>query len=88
MVKEERDMLSNGLPIPKLGLGTWFIEDEYAAQAIRDAVNVGYRHIDTAQAFSRYGKRWRMHTMRENWKQLVYPILKRKTWKISFPHAG
>lgn len=43
--------LSNGLEIPKLGLGTWLLDDEQAAQAVRDAVSIGYRHIDTAQAY-------------------------------------
>lgn len=43
--------LSNGIAIPKLGLGTWFIDDDKAAQAVRDAVSIGYRHIDTAQAY-------------------------------------
>ena len=43
--------LSNGLEIPKLGLGTWFIDDDAAAQAVRDATAIGYRHIDTAQAY-------------------------------------
>jgi diketogulonate reductase-like aldo/keto reductase len=42
---------SNGLEIPKLGLGTWLLNDEQAAQAVRDAVFIGYRHIDTAQAY-------------------------------------
>ncbi|WP_019546553.1 aldo/keto reductase [Streptomyces sulphureus] len=43
--------LSNDVPIPKLGLGTWFIDDDQAAQAVRDAVRLGYRNIDTAQAY-------------------------------------
>ncbi|MGW0039318.1 aldo/keto reductase [Gordonia sp. NPDC003376] len=43
--------LSNGVEIPKLGLGTWFIDDDNAAQAVRDAVEIGYRNIDTAQAY-------------------------------------
>jgi diketogulonate reductase-like aldo/keto reductase len=43
--------LHNGLEIPKLGLGTWFIDDDKAAQAVRDAVEIGYRNIDTAQAY-------------------------------------
>lgn len=43
--------LINGVTIPKLGLGTWFIEDEKAAEAVREAVRIGYRHIDTAQAY-------------------------------------
>ena len=48
---ETRDTLSNGVKIPKLGLGTWFIPDSQAAEAVRQAVAVGYRHIDTAQAY-------------------------------------
>lgn len=51
MIFEETYTLSNGVKIPKLGLGTWFIPDESAAQAVRDAVNIGYRHFDTAQAY-------------------------------------
>ena len=43
--------LSNEVKIPKLGLGTWFIPDDQAAQAVCDAVKIGYRHIDTAQAY-------------------------------------
>ncbi|WP_018763314.1 aldo/keto reductase [Arthrobacter sp. 135MFCol5.1] len=43
--------LSNGVSIPKLGLGTWFIENEVAADAVRAAVGFGYRNIDTAQAY-------------------------------------
>ncbi|WP_405763456.1 aldo/keto reductase [Streptomyces sp. NBC_01420] len=43
--------LSNGVEIPKLGLGTWFIDDDKAADAVRAAVETGYRNIDTAQAY-------------------------------------
>jgi diketogulonate reductase-like aldo/keto reductase len=51
MILNESYTLSNGVPIPKLGLGTWFIDDDRAAQAVRDAVAIGYRNIDTAQAY-------------------------------------
>ena len=50
-VIEEKYTLANGVEIPKLGLGTWFIDDDKAAQAVRDAVKIGYRNIDTAQAY-------------------------------------
>ncbi|KRF57087.1 MULTISPECIES: aldo/keto reductase [Priestia] len=43
--------LSNSVEMPLLGLGTWLLDDEQAAQAVRDAVSNGYRHIDTAQAY-------------------------------------
>ncbi len=51
MILEENYILSNGLEIPKLGLGTWFINDSDVVQAVKDAVAIGYRHIDTAQAY-------------------------------------
>lgn len=51
MVLNETYTLSNGVPIPKLGLGTWFIDDGKAAQAVTEAVAIGYRNIDTAQAY-------------------------------------
>jgi diketogulonate reductase-like aldo/keto reductase len=47
--------LSNGLEIPKLGLGTWFINDDKAADAVRAAIEIGYRNVDTAQAYGNEG---------------------------------
>jgi diketogulonate reductase-like aldo/keto reductase len=51
MIFEEKYTLSNGVEIPKLGLGTWFINDNDSVKAVKDAVKIGYRHIDTAQAY-------------------------------------
>ncbi|MEE4025618.1 aldo/keto reductase [Gordonia sp. PKS22-38] len=51
MVLNETYTLSNDVQIPKLGLGTWFIDDDKAAQAVTAAVDIGYRNIDTAQAY-------------------------------------
>mgnify|MGYP002625173874 FL=1 len=51
MILQETYKLENGLPIPKLGLGTWCIDNDKAAQAVRTAVALGYRLIDTAQAY-------------------------------------
>ena len=51
MVLNESYTLNNGVSIPKLGLGTWFISNKDVAQAVKEAVKVGYRHIDTAQAY-------------------------------------
>lgn len=52
MILKEKYTLSNGIEVPKLGLGTWFISNENAAQAVKDAVKIGYRHVDTAQAYA------------------------------------
>ncbi len=48
---KETYTLSNGVTIPKIGLGTWFINDSSAPEAVRQAVSLGYRHIDTAEAY-------------------------------------
>lgn len=50
-VLNETYTLSNDVEIPKLGLGTWFIDDSEAAQVVRTAVVAGYQNIDTAQAY-------------------------------------
>lgn len=51
MILNEYYTLPGGVRIPKLGLGTWFIPDGDAAEAVRQAVAIGYRLIDTAQAY-------------------------------------
>ena len=51
MIRDETFTLANGVTIPKLGLGTWLIEDDAVGQVVRDAIDIGYRHIDTAQAY-------------------------------------
>ncbi|MBD3287413.1 aldo/keto reductase [candidate division KSB1 bacterium] len=51
MILEEKYTLSNGVEIPKLGLGTWFISDSDVAEAVKEAAKIGYRHVDTAQAY-------------------------------------
>ena len=44
--------LNNGLEIPLLGIGTWQSKDgEIAYNAVRYALDAGYRHIDTARMY-------------------------------------
>lgn len=44
--------LNNGIPIPAIGLGTWQAPNDHTViQAIRCAVEAGYRHIDTATVY-------------------------------------
>jgi 2,5-diketo-D-gluconate reductase A len=40
--------LNDGHSIPQLGLGTWPLDDDQAATAVVQALEAGYRHIDTA----------------------------------------
>jgi len=44
--------LSNGVKIPSIGFGTWQTpEGDVATEAVKAAIEAGYRHIDTAQAY-------------------------------------
>src|SRR3954468_5749418 len=43
--------LNDGRPIPQLGFGVWQIEPEDTARAVSHALEIGYRHIDTAEMY-------------------------------------
>lgn len=43
--------LNNGLTIPKVAFGTWQMPAEKTRQSVLDALQAGYRHIDTALAY-------------------------------------
>lgn len=51
MILNEKYTLSNGVEIPKLGLGTWLISNDQVIDTVKDAISLGYRHIDTAFAY-------------------------------------
>ena len=40
-----------GTRVPRLGFGTWQITGHDAVEAVRDALEIGYRQIDTARAY-------------------------------------
>ena len=42
----------HGLHMPKLGLGTWPMLGDECTRAVEQALELGYRHIDTAQAYN------------------------------------
>jgi len=50
-ILEEDFVLTNGVAIPKIGFGTWKVPTDVAPQAVVDALDVGYRHIDTARVY-------------------------------------
>lgn len=49
---KEVKTLNDGNRIPVLGLGTWFIDNAEAPAAVQKAIEFGYRHIDTAEAYA------------------------------------
>jgi 2,5-diketo-D-gluconate reductase B len=42
---------ANGANIPLLGLGTWDIRGDVCKRIVEQAIRLGYRHVDTAQAY-------------------------------------
>lgn len=48
---EKEVILNNGVKMPILGFGVYQIPKEETKQAVLEALKVGYRHIDTAQAY-------------------------------------
>lgn len=43
--------LRHGADLPRLGLGTWPMDDAEAERVVADAVGAGYRLVDTAEAY-------------------------------------
>jgi 2,5-diketo-D-gluconate reductase B len=41
-------IIANGAEIPVMGFGTWELRGQTALHAVEEALDVGYRHIDTA----------------------------------------
>lgn len=46
--------LNDEAKIPVLGLGTWQMKGDEAVKAIEDAIEIGYRHIDTAEYYGNH----------------------------------
>lgn len=44
-------MSNSSTKIPALGLGTFRLQDQQAFDAVRNGIELGYRHIDTAQIY-------------------------------------
>ena len=43
--------LYNGVVIPQIGLGTWQIDNDHIYDSFNDAIDVNYRHFDSAQGY-------------------------------------
>ncbi len=47
----ETTLTIQGIQIPKVGFGTWQLSGDACVDAVRDALELGYRHVDTARAY-------------------------------------
>jgi 2,5-diketo-D-gluconate reductase B len=43
--------LRSGAEMPLVGLGTWTLRNAEATDAVKEALDLGYRHIDTAEGY-------------------------------------
>ena len=51
MTLAPRIPLPGGTTIPQIGLGTWPMDDVEVERAVRSAIDLGYRHVDTAENY-------------------------------------
>jgi 2,5-diketo-D-gluconate reductase B len=51
VIRDDTLLTIQGTEIPRLGFGTWLITGPDATEGVRDALEIGYRHIDTARAY-------------------------------------
>ncbi|MBR4266050.1 MAG: aldo/keto reductase [Bacteroidales bacterium] len=52
MTLQDTITLSNKIEMPKIALGTWLTPAEVAQDIVKEAIKLGFRHIDTAQAYN------------------------------------
>ncbi|HSZ40827.1 MAG TPA: aldo/keto reductase [Trebonia sp.] len=53
---QETVQLADGVAIPLVGFGTWELEGADAYNGVRAALEIGYRHIDTATGYGNEGQ--------------------------------
>ena len=51
LTRDDTVLTIQGTEIPRLGYGTWLVTGRDATDGVRDALEIGYRHIDTARAY-------------------------------------
>jgi 2,5-diketo-D-gluconate reductase A len=54
--RQEVVRLSDGVSIPLIGFGTWQLDGDDGYNAIRSALDIGYRHLDTATSYGNEDK--------------------------------
>ncbi len=71
--------LNDRLSIPALGFGTWQITGKTCTEAVKTALEIGYRHIDTAESYGNQTKI--MKALKESTVKREEIFLTSKLWK-------
>ena len=69
--------LNNGIEMPALGYGVFMVSPDECERCVSDALNVGYRLIDTAQAYQNeegVGNAWRKSSVKREELFLVTKV--------------
>src|SRR3990170_637064 len=51
LTRDDTVLTVQGTEIPRIGLGTWQLRGRDASAGVRDALELGYRHVDTARMY-------------------------------------
>jgi 2,5-diketo-D-gluconate reductase B len=74
----------HGEEIPKIGIGTWGMRGQACRKALKDALSMGYRHIDTAEAYG--NEREVGEAISESGMDREQIFLTTKVWKNHLNH--
>ena len=78
--------LNDGNVIPQLGFGVFQIEPRDTAEAVRKALEIGYRHIDTAEMYGNekeVGEAVRSSGLDRSDVFLTFPLTFLEAWKAN-----
>lgn len=65
--------LNNGVKMPQLGYGVYQVSQEECERCVLDALQVGYRSIDTAQSyFNEEQSRWVQQSKNPVWIAKIF----------------
>lgn len=84
LAQNSRVRLNNGTRMPLLGLGTWGLDGERCYQVVREALDMGYRLIDTATMYrneDEIGQAFRDSGLRRN---QVFITTKVASWEQGY----
>src|SRR3978361_2279735 len=93
------NITTQGISLPKLGLGTFRMQGEVCRAAVESALGLGYRHIDTAEMYgneeaigtaiaaSRVA-RGELHVTTKVWHENLAPDAIRRAFDASLKKLG